>query len=185
MEGAIYYNLYWDDFYAEGCYVSQSGKPVWCESLALRVTETTFVHTTPNDENYYWVTACNSDGFCSRTDSKNRAIEVLPIVPNTTPKNQRFEWRGGALVVSWDPVEGADHYNIYYDDFYDNDCYFYHFGKPSGRGPRWCEYLAQRVTETIFVHTTPEDQNYYWVVACNSDGFCSRPDSKNPARLRQ
>ena len=75
MEGAIYYNIYWDYAFGDNCELRQTGKPVWCEELALRVTETTLVHTYPDgNRNYYWVVACNSEGFCSRIDSENPAI---------------------------------------------------------------------------------------------------------------
>ena len=75
MEGATHYHIYWDDFFGSTCYLQQSGKPSWCEELALRVTETTFVHTTPDgSRNYYWVVACNSEGWCSAIDSENPAI---------------------------------------------------------------------------------------------------------------
>ena len=82
MEGATYYHIYWDYAFGDNCELRQTGrgaarsiKPVWCEELALRVTETTLVHTYPDwSRNYYWVVACNSEGFCSRIDSKNPAI---------------------------------------------------------------------------------------------------------------
>lgn len=62
---ATHYNVYHDDFFDDKCDVRPSGKATWCDELATRVQDTTYTHTEPDkDENYYWITACNSAG-CS------------------------------------------------------------------------------------------------------------------------
>ena len=72
-------------------------------------------------------------------------------------------------------MEGATHYNIYWDDFFPAGC---------DESENWCELLVSGYTETRYVHTLPDTfgitGNYYWVVACNSYG-CSPVDTLNPA----
>ena len=101
----------------------------------------------------------------------------------TSPSNQRFAWDGDEVIVSWDPVERATHYNIYWDSFFGSSCHLEQSGTPS-----WCEELATRVSETTYVHTNPSSgslsSNYYWITACTSAG-CSPIDTENPARLAQ
>ena len=93
------------------------------------------------------------------------------------PTNVRYAVEGSAIRVSWDPVEGADYYNLYHGDFFDSSCRFDGDGSPS-----FCEELTTSVVDTSYVHTDPSsDRNYYWVVACNSGG-CSDIDSENPAQ---
>ena len=73
-------------------------------------------------------------------------------------------------------MAGADHYNIYHDDFFDSGCRLNRDGSTS-----LCEELATNVVGTTYVHAAPDErQNYYWVVACNSRG-CSEIDSTDPA----
>ena len=94
------------------------------------------------------------------------------------PANVRYALEGSTIRVSWDPVDGADHYNVYFDDFFDSSCRLNRDGSLS-----FCEELATDVAEPTYVHTDPdESQNYYWVVACNSRG-CSSIDDENPAVL--
>ena len=103
--------------------------------------------------------------------------EGSPVPYCTSPGNARFKWDGETNVVSWDPVERASHYNVYWDDFFSSSCYLEQSGKP-----QWCEELAVQVSETTYVHGDPDSRsNYYWITACNGDG-CSRVDSENPAR---
>ena len=171
VAGADYYNVYYDDFFASACTVRR-GSASFCEELATNVTVTSFMHADPDpDDNYYWVVACNSSG-CSPVDSNNPATTVG--TPPTTP-TARYEWVGSEIVLSWDAVAGADHYNIYYDDFFASAC-------TVRRGSAsFCEELAANVTTTSFTHADPDpDDNYYWVVACNSSG-CSPVDSGSPA----
>ena len=178
MSGADYYKIYHDQHFSSSsrCHLSSFGSPIHCSELATNVTATSYTHTNPDeDENYYWVVACNSSG-CSDIDSANPAEFV--DTRTGSPSNQRYVWQGSTIVVSWDAVPGADYYNIYYDDFFDDSCRLSSSGRPS-----FCEELATNVTATSYIHTDPdEDDNYYWVVACNSDG-CSDIDSDNPAEF--
>ena len=90
--------------------------------------------------------------------------------------NPQYAWDGSTIRVSWDPVDGSDYYKIYHDDFFDSSCSLRMGGSPS-----FCEELAANVVGTSYVHENPNaSENYYWVVACNSDG-CSEVDSGNPA----
>ena len=92
------------------------------------------------------------------------------------PANVRYSLEGSTIRVSWEPVDGADHYNVYFDDFFDSSCRLNRDGSLS-----FCEELAASVGETSYVHASPDSfNNYYWVVACNSGG-CSEIDSDNPA----
>ena len=101
----------------------------------------------------------------------------LPGAPDT-PANARYVWEGSTIRVSWNPVDGADYYNVYYSDFFDSRCSVDVHGNP-----RWCDELAANITATTFHHVTPSvDENHYWVVACNSDA-CSDTDPDSPAVL--
>ena len=175
VSGADYYKIYYDDFHSGACRLNSRGNPSFCEELASNVQETSYVHTEPDDDNnYYWVVACTSGG-CSDIDSENPAtfIDTRP----SAPTNVSFVRDGASIRLSWDPVSGADYYQIYYDDFFSEGCRLTSRGNPS-----FCEELASNVQETSYVHTEPDDDdNYYWVVACNSGG-CSDIDSENPAR---
>ena len=92
------------------------------------------------------------------------------------PANVRYSLEGSTIRVSWEPVDGADHYNVYFDDFFDSSCRLNRDGSLS-----FCEELVASVGETSYVHASPDSfNNYYWVVACNSGG-CSEIDSDNPA----
>ena len=82
VDGADYYNVYHDDFFASGCRLSGDGGPSFCEELATNVAETTYVHADPDSaKNYYWVVACNGGG-CSEIDAENPA---MPIGTGATP----------------------------------------------------------------------------------------------------
>ena len=175
VAGADHYNIYHDDSYDSRCRLNRDGSAGFCEELATDVTGTTYVHTNPSGgENYYWVVACKSGG-CSEIDSKNPAApaEAIP----TAPANARYAVEGSTIRISWDPVAGADHYNIYHDDFFDSTCRLYRDGSPG-----FCEELARNVVGTTYVHTDPgSSNNYYWVVAC-SRGGCSEIDPENPLK---
>ena len=88
----------------------------------------------------------------------------------------RYAPEGSAIRFSWNPVEGADYYNIYHDEFSDSGC------RLAGDGiPSLCEELATNLVETTYIHDNPgSDTNYYWVVACRPKK-CSKIDSVNPA----
>ena len=90
--------------------------------------------------------------------------------------NPQYAWDGSTILVSWDAVDGADYYKVYYDEISDSNC------SPSRDGsPVVCEELAANVVGMSYLHENPSAvNNYYWVVACNSDG-CSEIDSGNPA----
>ena len=174
VDGADYYKVYYSDFIDSFCTLSRDGSPSFCEELAGNVVGTTYVHADPDsDRNYYWVVACNRGG-CSDIDSGNPAapIETGPA----GPANVGYEVEDSAVRVSWDLVDGADYYKVYYSDFIDSFCTLSRDGSPS-----FCEELAGNVVGTTYVHADPDSaRNYYWVVACNRGG-CSDIDSNNPA----
>ena len=90
--------------------------------------------------------------------------------------NPQYAWDGSMIVVSWDAADGADYYNVYYDELPDSHCSLSRDGSPVV-----CEELAANFVGTSYVHTSPSaGQNYYWVVGCNSGG-CSEIDSENHA----
>ena len=102
------------------------------------------------------------------------ALSGRIVRPNGT--NPQYAWNGSSIIVSWDAVDGADYYKIYYDAFFDSSC-----SLRSDGSPHFCEELADNVVGTSYVHTDLDsEENYYWVVSCNSDG-CSDIDSKFPA----
>ena len=173
VPGADYYNVYYDDSSGGVCLLRSDGSPSFCDELATNVVGTTYVHTDPDsDKNYYWVFACNSNG-CSDTNSPNPATPIG--TPPNAPTNARYALDGSTIRVSWDAADGADYYTVHYDLFPDSDC---------SRGWGFCRELATNVVGTTYVHTSPNrnrDDNYYWVVSCNSSG-CSDIDSKNPAK---
>ena len=175
VDGADYYIVYHDDSFDSRCRLNRDGSAGFCEELARNVVGTTYVHTDPSGgDNYYWVVACNSGG-CSEIDSKNPAApaEAIP----TAPANARYAVEGSTIRVSWDPVVGTDHYNIYHDDFFDSRCRLNRDGSAG-----FCEVLARNVVGTAYVHTDPSSgDNYYWVVACNRGG-CSEIDAGNPVK---
>ena len=94
------------------------------------------------------------------------------------PANVRVSWEGSGAMLTWDPVPGAEYYNVYHDDFSRARCSIEQDGNPSR-----CQNLASNVTETSYLHTSPStDDNSYWVAACSSEG-CSEVDTENPATL--
>ena len=173
VAGASHYRIYYDDFFSSACRVSSGGNASFCEELATDINDTSYTHDDPDDDaNYYWVVACNSSG-CSPVDSNNPATTVgtAPGAPTA-----RYAFEGSTIVLSWDPVAGASHYRIYYDDFFSSACRV-----SSGGNASFCEELATDINDTSYTHDDPDDDaNYYWVVACNSSG-CSPVDSNNPA----
>ena len=171
--GADSYTVYYDDFFDSACSV-RSGGPSFCDELATNLSSTSYTHTAPApDEHYYWVVACNRFG-CSEVESANPA--QLGGSPPGVPANQRYEYDGSSIVLTWDAASGADSYTVYYDDFFDSAC-----SVRSG-GPSFCEELATDLTGTTYRHADPDArENYYWVVACNNYG-CSAVESDNPAR---
>ena len=177
-EGAEYYTIYYDDFFDDNCKLDSDGVPAFCDELATNIVGTSYVHTTPDGrENHYWAVACNRDG-CSYIDSDSPA-EYMDTRP-ASPTNVRVEFEpdGTRIQVSWDPVPDAEHYKIYYDDFFGDNCRVDRFGDAS-----FCDELASDLRQTSYLHAHPgRDENYYWVVACNSGG-CSNVNSDSPAEI--
>ena len=170
---ASYYNVYYDDFFSSACRVSSGGNASFCDELATNITGTSYTHTNPDDNNYYWVVACNSSG-CSPVDSNNPATTV-GTAPDTP--TARYAFKGSTIVLGWDAVAGASYYRIYYDDFFSSSCRV-----SSGGNASFCEELATNITDTSYTHTNPDpDTNYYWVVACNNSGCSPVNNNNNPA----
>ena len=93
-----------------------------------------------------------------------------------SPAGVSAAWEGSAIEVRWDPVEGAEYYNVYYA----NTGYFCSL---DGEGnPSSCDELAANIVDTSYTHASPSTlfPNHYWVAACSSEG-CSAIDSANPA----
>ena len=180
---ADYYNVYYDDLAScslpsstldtLGIFSALSNRRS-CEELATDLIETTYTHTSPgDDENYYWVVACNSGG-CTDIDSENPATFV-DTRPSAPPGNVEYRRDGTVIVVSWNTVPDADYYRIFYDDTFGSSCGL-HRGIAIG-----CDELATNVVDTTYTHTSPVDgDNYYWVAACNSNG-CTDTESEDPA----
>ena len=176
-EGATHYKVYYTRFEDPECFLANSGGPLGCWELDGNVVATTYIHERPDpDLNYFWVVACNIAG-CSEIDSTNPARPVA--ARPDTPSNVRYTMEGSTIRISWDAVDGADHYAVFHDTFFDSSCSL------GGDGdPRFCDELAADLVETAYVHTSPGVRNnYYWVIACNRGG-CSEVDSDNPARSR-
>ena len=171
--GARYYKIYHSASRFARCARFSSGTLSGCDELAANVSATTYTHASPDDDNnHYWVVACNEVG-CSEIDSGNpaRFVDNRP----DAPANAQYERVGSTAVVSWSVSAGATHYKVYYSDLFGSSC------RLSSGSPSFCELLAGNVTGTTYTHTGPdEDRNYYWVTACNSSG-CSDIDSANPA----
>ena len=180
---AYYYVIYHSDSPNASCKLT----PMDCELLATQVVETSYRHASPGVyDNSYWVAACNRSG-CTDIDSEN---PVAPVYagPSALPDNVEYRRDGTAIVVSWNAVPDADHYNVYYDDH--GSCsittstpdIFSAFSDLNDLSNlRSCEELATGLVRTTYTHTSPDaDENYYWVVACNSGG-CTDIDSENPA----
>ena len=163
VDGAEHYNIYHHDLFETGCSVDRDGSTSFCDELAGNIVGTTYVHANPDDrDNFYWVVACNSEG-CSDT-AYNAA---MPPSRPPEPSNVRYEGEASAVRVSWDLVDGADYYNVYYGNVQ----------RCSGGAFSDCVELASDVAGTNYVHGDPHrDMNYYWVSACNASG-CSDESS--------
>ena len=183
---AYYYKIYYSDFSSPSC-TPHISTPINCELLATQVVETSYRHASPGVyDNYYWVVACNRIE-CTEIDSEN---PVAPAYagPSALPGNVEYRRDGSAIVVSWNAVPDADYYNVYYGDrsscslpssTLDTLGIFSALSALSNR--RSCEELATDLIETTYTHTSPgDDENYYWVVACNSGG-CTDIDTGDPA----
>ena len=108
-------------------------------------------------------------------ESVSYAISILPDLAPKRPTNVRFRADGLAIRLSWEAVEGADYYNVYYSDSSRLSCRVARDGTPS-----FCDELATNVAETTYLHTDPSGDENYWVAACNSEG-CTVVVSHSPA----
>ena len=104
-------------------------------------------------------------------------ISISTDISPAMPSGVTATWEGSTVRVSWEPVEGADYYNVYHDDGGINV-----YCKVDSRGDAsFCRELATEVASTSYVDTDPSRrENHYWVAACNSSG-CSVIDSEDPA----
>ena len=90
VPGADFYRIFYDDFFDDNCRVARGDGPSFCDELASRVPENSYLHRTPDErENHYWVSACN-DGGCSDVNGADSAVfEDLPapvIEPPAAPE---------------------------------------------------------------------------------------------------
>ena len=110
------------------------------------------------------------DLFLNGNTKLNGCLPEGASVPYCTQSgNLNARRENGDTVLTWDPVEGATHYKIYYEDFW-GECYVTSGGVT---GSFACELLASDIFETTYVHTVrADDHALYWVAACNNDG-CS------------
>ena len=109
------------------------------------------------------------------TPAPAATAEPITNIPSA-PTNVLYAWEGASIRVTWDPVSGAEYYRLLYSDFFDSSCRIGHDGMPS-----FCDELDAALTDSTYLHATPAfENNYYWVIACDSDG-CSEVDSENPA----
>ena len=182
VAGADHYILYHDDLFDTRCRISDIGNPHFCRQLAAVPGKTTYTHVdAPGGRNYYWVRACNSSG-CSPLITENAASPPAgaPVRPGIdfplTPANFTYAFEGSSVILSWDPVDGADYYNLYFHHTFPTYCYVESDGTPS-----FCDLLAANLSETTYTHVDPERRTNFWVVACNSIG-CSPFEGESPVR---
>ena len=176
VDGADSYNLYHHENFASSCFVQSDGSSMLCDQVAANLTETTFAHNAPTGrKNFYWVAACNDAG-CSPLEGDSPAKPAADIPP--IPSNLTYRLQESSILVSWDPVEGADYYNLYHHAHAP-----FCLELPNGTFSP-CEPLAANLTETTYIHSdSSNDKNHYWVAACNKGG-CSpieRQTSAAPA----
>ncbi|MDE0498211.1 MAG: hypothetical protein OXH86_12745 [Acidimicrobiaceae bacterium] len=158
-------------------------------TLDARATKnSTRAVTAPSRPGYYYYAACVK-AVAGETDiadncsvaatiiitepSQDRSAQGVPSVP----ANARFALEDSSVRVTWDAAARADYYTLYHDNFFESDCRLRPNGKTS-----FCEQIATDITDTHYLHTSPDKRtNYYWVTACNRHG-CSPIDSANPAQ---
>ena len=97
-------------------------------------------------------------------------MDIPPASSNLT-----YALEGPSIVLSWDPVDGADYYNLYHHSAFSTFCEVRSDGSSFS-----CDQLAANLVETTYTHADPDRRNYYWVVACNRGG-CSPVDVTNAA----
>ena len=172
-DDADYYNLYHHDSFATYCHVQSDGSSSICDQLAANLVETTYTHAVTDRSNYYWVAACNNVG-CSPVAEESPAKPAVDIPP--APSNLTYALEGPSIVLSWDPVDGADYYNLYHHRAFASSCGV----RPDGSSMS-CDQLAANLVETTYTHADPDRRNYYWVTACNRGG-CSPVAEESPAK---
>ena len=190
VESAEYYNVYYERTGGVCRPFDGEGTASSCDELAVNLVDTSYVHVStssffPGSPNYYWVVACNSEG-CSDIRSSNPTVPGDRPTP-TSPTNQRSAALGAGdqVRITWDAVDGADHYRVYYNNH--PSC------SVDSSGSSSCEEVTHsRFGETDTGYTLVLDtifdplKDYFWVVACNSERVsgeekCSEIDSENPA----
>lgn len=134
------------------------------EDLQIIETEKTFIRIENliGDKTYdFWVTAKNSTGESDRSD----VVSAKPYFPTPTePQNMTVRASGFCCMdVSWDAVDSATSYVLYYclstDDKEEN--------------------LHKIETENTFIRIEPliDEETYdFWVIAKNSSGESDRSD---------
>ena len=87
----------------------------------------------------------------------------------TRPSNLNARLENGDTVLTWEHVEGATHYNLYWNpNTFGRNCTV----TPGGStGPRFrgCATLATEITETTYTHDRSSSEYEFWVTACTSD----------------
>ncbi|RKZ92232.1 MAG: hypothetical protein DRR19_04810, partial [Candidatus Parabeggiatoa sp. nov. 1] len=101
---AVAYQLYWD----------QAGGG---DGILPVVGATSVQHTgLHNGVNYtYWVTAMNAANLESASSSAVVATPAAPVFPPATPVNLAANPDNGQIVLTWQPVSGADAYLVYWE----------------------------------------------------------------------
>ena len=87
-----------------------------------------------NGDNTYEVVVAATSGRTQRIRTATQQISVA-VTDDTAeappgPSNQHYAFEGSTIVLSWDPVAGASHYRIYYDDFFSSACRVSSGGRP-------------------------------------------------------
>ncbi len=140
-----------------------TSRTIWAETSPL------VVRWAAEESKTHYIDVFSEEGTGAYTLSVS--IDTSP----DSPSSVSAAWEGSAIRVSWDPVEGAEYYNVYYDrgGYF---CNLDHEGNPSS-----CEELGSNVVDTSYTHASPNSllPNHYWVVACSREG-CSAVDSANP-----
>ena len=144
--------------------IVNSFRTIWSETSPL------VVRWTAEESKAHHIDVFSGEGTGSYTVSVS--IDTSP----ESPAGVSAAWEGSAIRVSWDPVEGAEYYNVYYDKG------GYACSLDGQGNPSWCDELAANVASTSYTHASPDSliPNHYWVVACGSGG-CSVIDSASPA----
>ena len=111
------------------------------------------------------------DLFLNGNTKLNGCLPEGASVPYCTqPSNLNARRENGDTVLTWDDVEGATHYNLYWNqNTFGRNCTV----SPGGSTGPWfrgCETLATEITETTYIHDRADSEFEYWVTACTNDG---------------